>query len=102
MKICLLDGADLGEPFGSCRFGQKAGANGVRGEALQFAAGEALLGMGEGVFVRQIGAEECGVVGVEGDQKAKVEVPAEGVLREGGADAGAHIGGRIELEGDGA
>ena len=51
----------------------------------------ALLGVGQQVFVGDIGAEEGGVVGVERDQQAGIEVAAQRVSGEGRADAGADI-----------
>jgi len=65
-------------------------------------AGESLFLMGQQVLAGDVGAEECGVVGVEGDEQAGIEVLAEGVLGEGGADAGADVRGGVEFEGDGA
>ena len=59
--------------------GKKAGANGVGSELAQLFAGEALLGVGQQVFVGEVGAEEGGVVGVEGDQQALIEVAAQRV-----------------------
>jgi hypothetical protein len=65
----------------------------------EFVAGESLLGMGEEELVGEIGAEESGIVGVDGDEEAEIEVAAEGMGGEGRADAGANVGRRVELEG---
>ena len=56
--------------------------------------------LGEDVLVEQVGAEHGGVVGVEGDHEAAFEVLAERVLVEGGAAAGADVGGEVDFEGD--
>jgi hypothetical protein len=55
--------------------------------------------MGEEELVREIGAEECGIVGVDGDEEAAIKVAAEGMRGERGADAGANVGSRVELKG---
>ena len=46
-------------------------------------------------LVDEIGAEEGGVVGVEGDEEAEVEILAQGMVGERGADAGADVGGGV-------
>jgi hypothetical protein len=65
----------------------------------ELVAGKSLLGMGEEELVGEVGGEEGGIVGVEGDQEAAIEVAAEGMGGEGRTDAGADIGGGVELEG---
>ena len=55
--------------------------------------------MGEEELVGEVGGKEGGIVGVERDQEAAIEVAAEGMGSEGRADAGADVGGGIELEG---
>ena len=54
----------------------------------------------EEVFVEQRGAEHGWVVGVEGDYEAAVEVHVHRVGIDGGAAAGAEVGGEVEFEGD--
>ena len=100
--ICLLKSFDAGQPRGFFRKGKKAGADGVGGEAAQLVVGKALLGVREQELVGQIGAEDGRVVGVEGDQETAVEVGAQGMSGEGGADAGADVGGGIEFDGSAA
>ena len=72
--------------------------NGIGGEPAQFFAGKALLGVGEEELVGEIGAEEGGIVGVERDQQAAIEVLAQGVGGEGGADAGADVGCGVQFK----
>ncbi len=56
--------------------------------------------MGEQVFVKEIGAEEGRVVGVEGDHEAFFEIELDGVRVDGGAAAGADVAGDVDLEGN--
>jgi len=65
---------------------------------LQFSAGKLQFGVGEEVFVGKVGAEEGGVVRVEGDEEAGVKIGPQRVNGEAGADAGADVGGGVELE----
>ncbi len=97
-----LESVNSGQPCGLFRFGKKAGANGVGGELAQFFAGESLFGVREQELVGEIGAEEGGIVGVERDQQAEIEVVAQGMGGKGGADAGADVGGGVQLEGNAA
>ena len=53
--------------------------------------------MSQEELVREIGAEESGIVGVNGDEEAAIEVAAEGMGGKGGTDTSADIGGGIEL-----
>ena len=71
--------------------GKKTGADGIGGELAQFVASKSLLGVGQQVFIGEIGAEEGWVVGVERDQQSGIKVAAQRVGRKGWADAGAHI-----------
>ena len=75
-----------------CCCGKKTGSDGIGCQSAQLVAGKSLLGVGEEVLVGYIGAEEGGIVGVEGDQQAGIEVAAQRVGRKGRADAGADIG----------
>ena len=95
-----LQSVNSGQPQSFVGFGKKTGLNGIGGEPAQFVAGEALLGMREKKFVGEIGAEEGGIVGVERDQQAAIEVFAEGMVSEGRADAGADVGGGVQFEGN--
>ena len=79
-------------------FGKEAGADGVGGQPAQFVAGKSLLGVRQEELVGEIGAEEGRVVGVERDQEAEIEIAAQGVRGERGTDAGADVGGGVELE----
>ncbi len=72
----------------------------MSGQLAEFVPRKSLLGMGEKELIREIGAEEGWIVGVERDQKTNVEVLAERVDVEGRADASADIRSRIQLEGD--
>jgi hypothetical protein len=63
----------------------------------ELVACKSLLGMGQEELVREIGAEESGVVGVECDEETAIEVAAQGMRGKRGTDAGADIGGGIEL-----
>src|SRR5579863_7939789 len=60
--------------------------------------GESILR--ELVFAVQGGAEEGGVVGVEGDHHALVEVTSHGMLGDGGADSGAEVTGEADFDGN--
>ena len=59
---------------------------------------ESLLGMREQELVGEIGAEKGGIVGVEGNEQAEIEVAAQRMVGKGGADAGADVGGGVQLE----
>ena len=54
--------------------------------------------MRQQVLVGQVRGEEGGIVGVERDQEAGIEVAAQRMLGKGGADAGADVRGGVELE----
>ena len=56
--------------------------------------------VGEQVLMRDIGAEESGIVGIERNQETGIEVVAQWVVSEGCADAGADVRGWIELQRD--
>jgi len=58
--------------------------------------------MGEEELIREIGAEESGVVGVDRDEEAVIEVAAQRMDGKRGADASADVGGGVELDGDAA
>src|SRR5580700_8519757 len=60
--------------------------------------GESVLS--ELVLAVQGGAEQCGVVGVERDHHALIEVAFGGMLGDGGADSGAHVAAEAELDGN--
>ena len=74
--------------------------DGIGCEMAEFLPREPLLGMGQEILVGEVGTEEGGVVGVEGDQQSRIEVAAQRVMRKGRANAGADVGGGIQLEGD--
>ena len=78
--------------------GRKLARMELAAKLAQFVAGKALLGVGEQVLVGEIGTEEGGIVGVERDQQAAIEVAAQGMGGERGADAGADVGGGIQFE----
>jgi len=82
------------------RVGEETGADRIGGELPEFCAGEALGCVGEKVFVCNVRAEEGGVVGVEGDEKAGIEVASQRVRGERCAHAGADVGSGIELQGN--
>ena len=88
----------MGQPRGFFCFGKETGADGIGGQLAEFVAGKSLLGMGKEELVGEVGGEEGGIVGVERDQEAAIEVAAEGMGGEGRADAGADIGSGIELQ----
>ena len=88
--------------MGLARFGKEAGLNGIGGQQAQFITAETVLGVGEEELAGEIGTEECGIVGVERNEKGAVEVMAQGVGGEGGADAGANVGGRVQFQGNAA
>lgn len=77
-------------------------AEGIGGESAQLVTGEPLLGVGKPIFVGEVGAEEGGIVGIESDQEAHVEEAPQGMSGEGGANAGADIGGGVQFKTDGA
>ena len=79
-------------------FGKKAGMNGVGRKLPKLFPAEALLGVRQEVLVGDIRSEECRVVGVEGDQQPGIEVAPQRVSGKRGTNAGADVGGRIELE----
>ena len=55
--------------------------------------------MGQQILIGDVGSEEGGVVRVERNQQARIEIAAQGVRGKRGANAGSYIGGGIEFEG---
>ena len=99
-QISLRNRFNLGKPPCFFRIGKKAGTNGVGGQLAQLFAGECLLGVCEQVLVDAVGAEEGRIVGVECHQQARVEAAPQRMSSERGANAGAHVGGRVQFERD--
>ena len=94
----LRESVNLGQPCRFFRFGKEAGAEGVDSQLTELVARKSLLGMGEEELICEVGGKEGRIVGVESDQEAAIEIAAEGMGGEGRTDAGADIGGGIELE----
>ena len=91
---------DLGEERELAGGGEVARFDGVGGELSHLFEGELEVLMDEHVLVEQGGAEHGGIVGVEGDHEAAVEVEVDRVGIDGGAATGAEVGGDVELERD--
>src|ERR1035437_314523 len=79
-------------------FGQKARADGVGGKLAQFITSKALFGVGQQVFVGQIGSEEGRIIRVERDRQSQVEAASQRVGGKRGADAGANVRRRAQLQ----
>ena len=88
---CLLKSFQSGDEALLFRFGKETAAERVLCKLAQLIAREALLSVGQQVFIREIGAKEGRVIGVDGHQQARVEKPAQRVPGKRGANSGAHV-----------
>lgn len=86
---------------GDFAFGrEKTGLDGIGGQFAEVFGGEGEVLASQAVFALEIAEEERGVVGVEGDEEAGVEIASEGVVFETEAAAGFEVGGDADFEGD--
>src|SRR6476660_5984067 len=81
-----------------CCMRKKTGEERVRCKISQFIPRKSLFGVGEQILIGDIRAEEGWIVRVEGDEKPGFEVAAERMGGKRGTNAGAHIGGRVQLK----